>query len=387
MHTTLEPPSHCSTHQLYALILEQLAPKSPSRLTKTLRELGDAQALLENPSVLSPLLKPESFPSYREFLETPESAAITSHAFTTWEALQRLNTSVIPLGSPQYPTLLAEIPDPPKLLYCQGNPTALHLPAIAIVGGRNCTSQGAANAHDFSKHLAASGFCVVSGLALGIDTQAHLGALNGEGATVAVMATGIDQIYPAANRRLAEDIISKGGCVMTEFPLGAKPLRSSFPKRNRIISGLSLGTLVVEAKLKSGSLITANTAVKQNREVFAIPGSIHNPMAKGCHQLIKTGAKLVESSQDIIDELKGALSIKVEELNKLQINDTSTNLNKTETEQNNHPILAVIEFDSITVDELAEKTQLPIEQLQTEILMLELDGLISHIDGVIERKF
>jgi DNA processing protein len=260
------------------------------------------------------------------------------------------------------------------------------LPSLAIVGGRNCSSQGASNAHEFSKHLAANGLSIISGLALGIDTQAHSGALAGQGATIAVMATGIDQLYPAANRTLANDIIQNNGCVITEFPLGTKPMRGNFPKRNRIISGLSLGTLVVEAKLKSGSLITANTAIKQNREVFAIPGSIHNPMAKGCHQLIKTGAKLIESSQDIIDELQGALSTKYEELKKLQRENSNPSNQQQNTETDN-PILNAIEFEKITVDELAEKTQQPIEQLQAELLMLELEGIISHVDGVIERKF
>lgn len=386
MHNTLTLPEQCSDSQFYALILEQLSAKSPARLTKTLLELGGAQVLIENPNILSPLLKPEFTSAYREFLESPESAQIYQRAVETWHTLQHLNADVIALGSTNYPTLLSEIPDPPRVIYSKGNTTALHLPSLAIVGGRNCSSQGASNAHEFSKHLAANGLSIISGLALGIDTQAHSGALAGQGATIAVMATGIDQLYPAANRTLANDIIQNNGCVITEFPLGTKPMRGNFPKRNRIISGLSLGTLVVEAKLKSGSLITANTAIKQNREVFAIPGSIHNPMAKGCHQLIKTGAKLIECSQDIIDELQGALSTKYEELKKLQRENSNPSNQQQNTETDN-PILNAIEFEKITVDELAEKTQQPIEQLQAELLMLELEGIISHVDGVIERKF
>ena len=208
--------------------------------------------------------------------------------------------------SADYPDLLARIPDPPDRLYVDGCVDVLHLPCIAIVGSRNPTRQGRDNAYEFAKYLGRAGFCIVSGLAQGIDAAAHEGALDGGGRTVAFLGHGVDLVYPAANRALAERI-REAGALCSEFPLGMTPRRSSFPQRNRLISGLSLGTLVVEAARKSGSLITARLAGEQGREIFAIPGSIHNPLSRGCHWLIRQGAKLVESAPDIVGEL-GALA-------------------------------------------------------------------------------
>jgi DNA protecting protein DprA len=207
-------------------------------------------------------------------------------------------------GSPLYPTLLAQIPDAPVGLYVRGDPSVLSLPQIAIVGSRNPTPTGRENAHDFAAHLATCGLVITSGFALGIDAASHEGALAAGGKTIAVCGTGLDVDYPKQHRGLAE-AIARSGALISEFPVGTPALKSNFPRRNRIISGLAVGTLVVEAAPQSGSLITARLAGEQGREVFAIPGSIHNPLARGCHQLIRQGAKLVETGADIFAELRG----------------------------------------------------------------------------------
>jgi DNA processing protein len=209
---------------------------------------------------------------------------------------------LLTLLDPAYPDCLSHIPDPPPLLYLKGRPELLAGPALAVVGSRNATLQGKANAEVFSQALSGAGLTIVSGLALGIDAAAHEGALRGVGSTVAVIGTGIDTIYPARNQALARRI-AEDGCIVSEYALGTPPLAANFPRRNRIISGLAAGVLVVEAAAQSGSLITAQLAASQGRDVFAIPGSIHSALAKGCHQLIKEGAKLVESAADVLGEL------------------------------------------------------------------------------------
>ena len=207
-----------------------------------------------------------------------------------------------------YPALLKLINDPPSLLYVHGNLEILNDPQIGVVGSRNPTQSGNNSAYDFAKHLAQTGLCITSGLALGVDGAAHQGALDGNGPTIAVTATGIDRVYPAKHRGLAHKI-AEAGAIITEFPVGSHPDSRHFPRRNRIISAMSYGVLVVEAALKSGSLITARLAMEQNREVFAIPGSIHNPLAKGCHQLIRQGAKLVETADDILEEMANVIDL------------------------------------------------------------------------------
>jgi len=209
---------------------------------------------------------------------------------------------VVALGEPGYPELLAQIPDPPLLLYIKGRAGLLAGPCLAIVGSRNASRQGQENAQAFAAALSGAGLGIVSGLALGIDAAAHEGALAGPGSTIAVVGTGPDLVYPVRNRLLAERIVAKG-CIASEYPIGMPPLPGNFPKRNRIISGLSAGVLVVEAAARSGSLITARQAAEQGRDVFAIPGSIHAALAKGCHALIREGAKLVDSAQDVLEAL------------------------------------------------------------------------------------
>ena len=212
---------------------------------------------------------------------------------------------LLTLADNEYPKTLLEISDPPPLLYVKGDISRLNQPCIAVVGSQNATPQGLNTAEAFSHALADAGWCVVSGMALGIDGAAHRGALVGSASTIAVVGTGLDIVYPARHRELAHEIAQKGAMI-SEFPLGTAPISSNFPRRNRIISGLTRGVLVVEANRHSGSLITARLAGEQGREVFAIPGSIHSPLSKGCHLLIKQGAKLVDSIHDILEELGNA---------------------------------------------------------------------------------
>jgi DNA processing protein len=218
-----------------------------------------------------------------------------------WAALP--GNQIVTLGDERYPASLLTTDDPPMVLYIKGRVDLLQTPALAIVGSRNATSDGIVNAMRFAEHLSRQGVTIVSGLALGIDAAAHQGALNGPASTVAVIGTGADIVYPAKNRDLAHRI-AESGCIVSEYPLGTGAMQSNFPRRNRIISGLSRGVLVVEAALASGTLITARLATEQGRDVFAIPGSIHSPLSKGCHRLIKQGAKLVESAEDILEELQ-----------------------------------------------------------------------------------
>lgn len=275
-----------------------------------------------------------------------------------------------------FPLLLQQIPDPPEKLYVSGNVDALHLPALAIVGSRNPTRQGRQNAYEFARHLGRSGFCIVSGLAQGIDAAAHEGALDGGAMTVAFLGHGIDQVYPPANRDLARRIRHQGA-LCSEFPLGTGPRRELFPQRNRLISGLALGTIVVEAALRSGSLITARLASEQGREVFAIPGSIHNPLSRGCHLLIRQGAKLVESAADIVSEL-GPLVQHIA----TRPDETNTSVSDAADKDTDYEmLLEVMGFDPATADELAGQSGLTIDQVSSMLLILELHGEIEALSG------
>ena len=288
----------------------------------------------------------------------------------------KANHRIVRGGSDDFPELLGRIEDPPEELYVMGDVDALHLPAIAIVGSRNPTGGGKQNAYLFARHLAQSGFCIVSGLALGIDTEAHRGALDGGGKTIAFLGHGIDTIYPPQNRALARRIATDGA-VCTEFPVGSKPKREHFPQRNRLISGLALGTLVVEAARRSGSLISARLASEQGREIFAIPGSIHNPMARGCHQLIRQGAKLVESADDILSEL-GPL---VRHMMQLPEAAESSPQQATAAGADYENLLDAMGFDPASADELALRSGLTIDQVSSMLLILELEGKIESQAG------
>jgi DNA processing protein len=279
-------------------------------------------------------------------------------------------------GDSNYPELFSQLQDAPAELYLRGNPDALHLPSLAIVGSRNPTRGGARNAYEFSRHLAESGFSIVSGLALGIDTAAHRGALDAGATTVAFLGHGIDSVYPAQNSELADAIALKGA-VVSEYAPGTPPMKHHFPERNRLISGLSLGTLVVEAARRSGSLITARLAAEQGREVFALPGSIHNPMARGCHQLLRDGAKLVESASDITAELAPLVTHLLQSPDKSMENDSRLQSGDEEYVK----LCASLGYDPVGIDEIAAASGLTIDQVSSMLLILELDGKIEKLSG------
>mgnify|MGYP002622255702 CR=1 FL=1 len=288
----------------------------------------------------------------------------------------RPDPQLIESGAEDFPELLRRIPDPPTLLYVSGNPDALHMPALAIVGSRNPTEGGRRNAYEFARHLGRAGFTIVSGLAQGIDAAAHEGALDAGASTIAFLGHGIDSIYPPQNRELAARIAAQGA-ICTEFPPGTAPRREYFPQRNRLISGLSLGVLVVEAARRSGSLITARLAGEQGREIFAIPGSIHNPMARGCHALIRQGAKLVESADDIVSEL-GPL---VQHIVAAPDERESDAHRATAVDEDYAALLEKLAFDPVTADELASRSGLTIDQVSSMLLILELEGKIEAQPG------
>jgi DNA processing protein len=296
---------------------------------------------------------------------------------------------LVAIGDAAYPELLSQIPKLPPLLFVRGDIHLLGLPQIAIVGSRNPTAGGSENAHRFAEFLAANGFVITSGLALGVDAAAHQGALAGGGKTIAVMGTGLDLIYPSRHRRLAQDILDSGGALVSELPLGSGSKAANFPQRNRIISGLSYGVLVVEAAIQSGSLITAHTALQQNREIFAIPGSIHNPLARGCHQLIRQGATLIETGQDIVDQLQGMLGFQREKLLKLQ----ESAAKKTKLDEKilddlspaEQQLIGAMGYDPVNIDDLVERTGIAVGSVAAQMIGLEIKGYVQQIGAGYQR--
>lgn len=303
-----------------------------------------------------------------------------------WQRIEKIisdsahcGCDIVCYDNANYPDLLKQIYDPPLVLFTLGNASLLTTLQIAVVGSRGATAMGRENAFEFSKQLASQGITITSGLALGIDAYAHKGALSANGATIAVVATGLDRVYPSRHKQLANDIIAMKGLIVSEFVPGTIPKAGFFPKRNRIISGLSKGVLVVEATIKSGSLITARCALEQNREVFAIPGSILNPQSKGCHWLIKQGAKLVEGCADIIDEVH----IPMETSLHLSLNKNEDSEDKKNNEQDlfNEPLLDNVGYEITPVDAVVSRSKLPIDVVLTQLTMLELKGLVSAVPG------
>ena len=330
----------------------------------SLRQLGSSDklvsALLTQPPALATLLK------------------------TTSEWLQAgSDRRVVALGDAAYPATLLNIEDPPLMLYMLGAlseraqaATEIIATSLAIVGSRNPTPQGESNARQFARAFAEAGVCVVSGLALGIDGAAHDGALLGGGQTIAVVGTGLDRVYPKKHLALAHRIAQQG-MIISEFPLGTPPLMSNFPRRNRIISGLSLGTLVVEAALKSGSLITARLAAEQGKEVFAIPGSIHSPQSRGCHALIKQGAKLVELAQDVLEEMKWPWGGLAQGLTRPLGEPADSGAGSSD----DNALMAALGFDAVSLDTLQARTGLDTARLQAQLLELELNGRVARLPG------
>jgi DNA processing protein len=285
--------------------------------------------------------------------------------------LEQQNNGVLTFNDTNYPLQLKEIADPPPILFVRGNPALLSLPQIAIVGSRNPSALGKETAFSFARTLSLYGFVITSGLALGIDGASHRGALNAKGYTVAVAGTGLDRVYPARHKELATEIVNTG-VMISEFPPGTTAKANHFPRRNRIISGLCQGLLVVEAAKQSGSLITARMALEQNREVFAIPGSIHNPLARGCNALIREGAKLVETTQDILEELNQYYQ-QDEELLPLITQST------LDLEQ--QTLLNRVMFSPTSIDHLVENTGESVEAISSMLLILELQGYLEATTG------
>lgn len=289
--------------------------------------------------------------------------------------LEKNNAFILPLDDPDYPPLLSEMHDPPLVLYIQGDKTALMQQQLAMVGSRHPTPSGHALAFQFAKELASNGLVITSGLALGIDAASHTGTLAAKGKTIAVLGTGLKYIYPRSHEKLAKDIIEQGGALVSEFPIDMPPKAKHFPLRNRVISGLSLGVLVVEAAIRSGSLITARMALEQNREVFAIPGSIHNPLARGCHQLIRQGAKLVEKAEDILEEIRPL---------KKEVISVSPVLEKTELvdlDPGVRRVLAQIGYEVTALDVIIVRSQLTAAEVSSMLLPLELEGYVRVVPG------
>jgi DNA processing protein len=313
----------------------------------------------------------------------------------TLEWLENDYNHLICLEDIEYPPLLKEISNPPPLLFLHGNRTSLLAPQLGVVGSRNPSHSGRALATDFADQLSQQGLTITSGLALGIDACAHQGVLKNGGKTVAVVGTGLDRVYPAEHHGLAHRIAEEGALV-SEFPLGSGPLASHFPQRNRIISGMSLGVLVVEAAVKSGSLITARLGMEQGREIFAIPGALANPLSRGCHALIRQGAKLVESVEDIVEELMplvGALSAdlvkqvdqidqidQVEEVEEVEKGSLDS-LGDSEVSAEGEVLLNCLAKQPLSVDELVTNSGLTTENVSSSLLMLEIEGRICAVGG------
>ncbi len=301
----------------------------------------------------------------------PDELQSRLHAARQWLAGDE-QRQVLTLGDSDYPAMLLQTPDPPLLLYVQGQVGLLGQRSLAIVGSRNASAQGMDNARSFGAHLSRQGWTIISGLAFGIDAAAHEGGLEGAGSTVAVVGTGLDRVYPARHRTLAQRIATDG-VLVSEFAPGTPPLAPNFPQRNRIIAGLARGTLVVEAALKSGSLITARQAAEYGREVFAVPGSIHSPLSRGCHALIRQGAKLVESADDILEELQGQSSL-------VPADTTPAPPGRDD------PVLRALGHDPATLDALCARTGWSAQELSARLLELELEDRVARLPGGLYQR-
>ncbi|SDF56784.1 DNA protecting protein DprA [Massilia sp. PDC64] len=365
------------------LRLERTAGIGPRAAAALLAAFGSPDAIF---SADFSSLSTHVAPAQARALLQPPSEATLRLLDATLDWLARPGHYVVALGEPGYPDLLARITDPPLLLYIRGLPHLLDGPSLAIVGSRNASAQGRANAQAFAESLSGAGLCIVSGLALGIDAAAHEGALRRCGGTVAVVGTGADIIYPTRNRALCERIAQEG-CIVSEYPVGTPPLPGNFPKRNRIISGLAAGVLVVEAALQSGSLITARQAAEQGRDVFAIPGSIHAALAKGCHMLIREGAKLVDTARDVLEALalSPLLAQQAARLPAADIPLTDIKIDNSAARHTSAPadaaLLDALGHDPVESDILLERLGCSPGELAARLLVLELSGHLERLPG------
>lgn len=370
----------------HILLLSLLPGVGPSCYWSCVERFGSAEAALLSPPDQLPKLPPAAEKMLREFQLKRDTSSLAHRGREVLETIEQQNACLLSHLDPQYPGLLSQIHQAPPVLFAKGDTALLSLPQIAIVGTRHPTQTGMNNTRDFARYLAEGGFTITSGLAMGIDGAAHEAALEAKGKTIAVMATGIDQIYPRRHRRIADAILNNEGSLITEFFPGTEPRAANFPRRNRIISGLSLAVLVVEAAIKSGSLITARCALEQNREVFALPSSIHNPQAKGCHALIKEGAQLVERGRDIVQNLTGMMGHFCDQQVVVQ-KEAKDTLSKNFEETSEPPlneaeqkVMRSIGYDIITIEQIIERTGLNSSEVTASLLTLEMRGAIKHSD-------
>jgi DNA processing protein len=355
---------------------------------ETGRKLLGAFGLPDNVFCQSALALRQVVPVAQSLSLQTQPTGLASLLDLTWNWLEQSGAGsarrrIVVLGDADYPPALLTIEDPPLMLYLLGDGTLGTSTLLAVVGSRNPTPQGSANARNFSRTLAMSGLTIVSGLALGVDAAAHEGALDSVEAgstrltTVAVVGTGVDRVYPKAHLDLARRI-AHNGLLISEYPLGTPPLTANFPKRNRLIAGLAQGTLVVEAALRSGSLITARLTADQGKDVFAIPGSIHSPLARGCHALIKQGAKLVETAQDVLEEMKIVAAPATAG------NPPASALFSETVGESHDPLTELLDslgFDPVGLDALQARNNLDTADLQAQLMTLELEGLVARLPG------
>jgi DNA processing protein len=398
-----------------SLALFHLPGVGPTRYHKLIEWFGSAAAVISGDRKLIQAagVKAGSIKQLDDYARSGLNSWLGERVTRDLEWRSQAGNDVLLIDDEDYPALLKHIHNPPPILFIRGCRERINDPQLAMVGSRNPSIDGKENAYRFAKALVNVGLTVTSGMAMGVDASAHQGAIDGRGYTVAVVGTGADIIYPARHRGLAEKILEQG-VIVSEFPLGTQPQPANFPRRNRIISALSLGVLVVEASPRSGSLITAHCALEQGREVYAIPGSIHNPMARGCHQLIKQGAKLIESSEDIFEELSSLLAfhqfsknepkcVPSEQQRAIPLSgdlfgdsefpDNShractddgngeTVVDLTEPEKS---LLMQIGFDVVSVDSVVERLELPVEDISFLLMSLELKGIVQSVPGGFQR--
>jgi DNA processing protein len=377
-----------NTPTFFTSLLLALPNIGTQRHWQLIKQFGSAEAVLAaEPSLIS-ICNGRAQQLIREYQQRGTESEIAQSVLATINNVEQQGGKIICVEEEDYPDLLKEIYNPPPLLYLKGLLHNLYLPQLALVGSRHASHGGLQNTRAFATHLSQSGFTITSGLALGIDGAAHEAALSVQGTTIAVMATGIDAVYPRSHRYLADQILAEGGTLVTEFAPSTPPKANHFPRRNRIISGLSLGVIVFEAAIKSGSLITAEFALEQGREVFAIPGSIHHPQSKGCHRLIKNGATLIESSHDIIEHLQGLLS----HLKHVPISTQSpthspqkNSLNKNSLNPEKKKIIDCLGFEPKTIEQLIDDSGLPSYIVTASLMNLEINGWIKRSHWGYER--
>lgn len=357
--------------EIYAFLKLALTPQvGPVTMRKLLHHFGSAKEILNKDShTLGKFVN-------KTIVNLILNDASQERLDNTIEWLDKdKNNHILVLINDNYPRELKQISDPPPILFAKGKLELLLNPKLAVVGTRHPSPQGSINARNFSQDLSNNGITIVSGMAAGIDRAAHLGALNAQSGTIGVLGTGIDRIYPSSNSDLFHKV-AEDGLLISEFPLGVHALNSNFPRRNRIVAGLSIGCLVIESAIDGGSMITANLALEMGRDVMAIPGSIHNPVARGCHKLIKQGAKLIETTNDVIEEFN------------LTPSPQNSNLEGTTISNSDDHILEIIGYDAMNIDKICLRLDKPFAEICAKLLELELDGQIINCgNGEYQRIF